>query len=187
MRLAYADPPYPGRAELYRDHPDYAGEVDHPALIRRLAADYDGWALSTSAAALRDLLPLCPPDVRVLAWVKHTVNVAWEPVIVRSARTVQHLRDWIHVEPESFQWRPKPTTYVIGQKPGPFCVWMFQWLGARAGEDTLDDLFPGSGAVGREWEKWCAQPSLLTIPSDRRQRRERARLMAVHPTLEETA
>jgi hypothetical protein len=38
VRLAYADPPYPGRAHLYADHPDYAGEVDHRELISRLAA-----------------------------------------------------------------------------------------------------------------------------------------------------
>jgi len=25
LRLAYADPPYPGKAWLYRDHPDYRG------------------------------------------------------------------------------------------------------------------------------------------------------------------
>jgi hypothetical protein len=29
FRLAYADPPYLGKAWLYRDHPDYGGEVDH--------------------------------------------------------------------------------------------------------------------------------------------------------------
>lgn len=184
MRLAYADPPYPGRAHLYKDHPDYAGEVDHRELVDKLVA-YDGWALSTSAAALRDILPMCPPEARVLAWVKHTVNVAWEPVIVKSARPVQHRRDWIHVEPEAFQWRPKPDTYVIGQKPGPFCVWMFGWLGAT-GEDTLDDLFPGSGAVGREWDRWRESPPLLTIPSERRKRRQRARMLAEHPTLGDT-
>jgi len=33
VKIAYADPPYIGCAHLYRDHPDYAGEVDHPALI----------------------------------------------------------------------------------------------------------------------------------------------------------
>jgi hypothetical protein len=69
LRLAYADPPYPGKAYLYRDHPDYAGEVDHGELIARLAA-YDGWALSTSAAALSAVLALCPPGVRVAAWHK---------------------------------------------------------------------------------------------------------------------
>lgn len=43
MRLAYADPPYPGCAALYKDHPDYAGEVDHAALLRTLQDNYDGW------------------------------------------------------------------------------------------------------------------------------------------------
>ena len=47
LRLAYADPPYPGQAGIYREHPDYAGEVDHQELVMRLAS-YDGWALSTS-------------------------------------------------------------------------------------------------------------------------------------------
>ena len=41
-------------------HPDYGGDVDHAALIDRLAA-YDGWALSTSAEALPSVLALCPP------------------------------------------------------------------------------------------------------------------------------
>lgn len=57
-RLAYADPPYPGKARLYyREHPDYGGEVDHVELLSRLAT-YDGWALSTSAAALPSVLAL---------------------------------------------------------------------------------------------------------------------------------
>jgi len=183
MRLAYADPPYPGRAHLYEDHPDYDGEVDHVALIKTLR-EYDGWALSTSAAALRDLLPLCPDDVRVLAWVKHSVNVSWEPVIVKPARPIdtQGPRDWIHVEPEAFQWRPKPDSYVIGQKPVPFCEWMFQWLGAEQG-DTFDDLFPGSGAVGKAWDRWIAQPPLAGFPSERAVRRQRDKMLAEHPQL----
>ena len=38
-------PAVSGKARLYRDHPDYGGEVDHAELIERLAA-YDGWAVS---------------------------------------------------------------------------------------------------------------------------------------------
>ena len=85
MRLAYADPPYPGNAELYRDHPDYAGEVDHAQLVERLAT-YDGWVLHTSSKAIGYVLGLCPDDVRVLAWVNHNIGRAWEPVIVKAAR-----------------------------------------------------------------------------------------------------
>jgi hypothetical protein len=87
LRLAYADPPYPGHAGLYRTHPDYGGEVDHARLIGRLAA-YNGWALSTSAEALPSVLALCPRGVRVAAWHRGERPAAgrwplhaWEPVI----------------------------------------------------------------------------------------------------------
>lgn len=178
LSVAYADPPYPGRAHLYKDHPDYAGEVDHHELLERLRG-YDGWALSTNAASLRWILPLCPPQHRILAWVKHTVTVSWEPVIVVSARKPDRsLRDWIQAEPDSYQWRAKPDSYVIGQKPEAFCMWLFAWLGAQPG-DRLDDLFPGSGNVGSAWGKWCAQPSLplgRSLAAERRaERRSRVR------------
>lgn len=68
LRLAYADPPYPGLSrKYYGNHRDFAGEVDHAALIEQLQT-FDGWALSTSAAALQSILALCPPDVSVAAW-----------------------------------------------------------------------------------------------------------------------
>lgn len=51
MRLAYADPPYPGCAHLYKDHPDFAGEVDHVALAKQLH-EFDGFILHTSSVAL---------------------------------------------------------------------------------------------------------------------------------------
>jgi hypothetical protein len=103
-RIAYADPPYPGKSKrYYGDHPDYAGEVDHAALVASLAADYDAWALSTSAAALQPVLEVCPPGVRVAAWFRGArANKAarlpingWEPVIyggqlIRRVSPAQH-------------------------------------------------------------------------------------------------
>jgi hypothetical protein len=169
VRLAYADPPYPGRAELYEDHPDYAGEVDHAELVARLSA-YDGWALSTSSRSLRDVIALCPADVRVIVWLNHSIGRAWEPVLVMRARPLPPLGrplDWIRVEPEAFQWRPRPAGYVIGRKPREFCRWLFWWLGAVAGEDELADLYPGSGAVGEAWAEWTQQPE-LPVPVGRR-------------------
>lgn len=160
LRLAYADPPYPGNAYLYRGHPDHAGEVDHDALVRRLAP-YDGWALSTSAAALPLVLGICATfdlRVRVGAWVKGVrTNAAgrwpqnaWEPVVYAGGRpVVGATRTDVLVHGVS----PMTTlpTRVIGAKPATFSRWMFDLLGAQSG-DTLDDLFPGSGAVGRAWE-----------------------------------
>lgn len=188
LQLAYADPPYPGRAHLYADHLDYAGEVDHVELVARLV-EYDGWALSTSSKALRYVLGLCPEDVRVLVWVKNTVRYAWEPVIVSPARTPDGtLRDWMHAEPEAYQWRPKPDSYVIGQKPEAFCLWLFAWLGAEP-QDALADLFLGSGAVTRAWERWRSQPVLPIARSaaaeGRAARRSRERALTVHPALVE--
>jgi len=37
VKIGYADPPYIGQsAKHYKDHPDYAGEVDHADLVERL-------------------------------------------------------------------------------------------------------------------------------------------------------
>ncbi|MFI0373456.1 hypothetical protein ACH35V_36830 [Actinomadura sp. 1N219] len=170
IRLAYADPPYPGNARLYRDHPDYAGEVDHAALIDGLAG-YDGWALSTSAAALPAVLALCPPGVRVAAWhrgerataARWPLN-AWEPVIYTHGRPTDAPR----LSPtdatrrvDSLVHGVSPMTTlpgrVIGAKPAAFCRWIFDLLGAAPG-DTLDDLFPGSGAVTRAWAAFTTPP-----------------------------
>jgi len=170
LRLAYADPPYPGTAWMYRGHPDYAGEVDHAALIARLTA-YDGWALSTSAAALPAVLALCPPGARVAAWhrgerpapSRWPLN-AWEPVIYHGGRPADpsRLQDTLHARRvDSLVHGIAPMTTlpgrVIGTKPAAFCRWVFTLLGAAPG-DTLDDLFPGSGAVTRAWAAYTTAP-----------------------------
>jgi hypothetical protein len=168
-RLAYADPPYPGKAFYYRDHPDYAGEVDHAELIRRLCR-YDGWALSTSAAALPAVLALCPPGVRVAAWHRgerptrawQPLN-AWEPVIYLPGRPLEASRATGGTRRvDSLVHGVTPMTTlpgrVVGAKPAAFCRWLFDLLAALPG-DSLDDLFPGSGAVTRAWHAYTATPA----------------------------
>ena len=168
LRLAYADPPYPGKARLYRGHPDYAGEVDHAALSRRLSS-YDGWALSTSAA-LPAVLALCLPGARVAAWHRgerptaswRPLN-AWEPVIYHGGRPVDPSRQERRLDSLVHGISPLTTLpgRVIGTKPAAFCRWIFTLLGAAPG-DSLDDLFPGSGAVSRAWTAFTAlDPSHL--------------------------
>lgn len=162
MIVAYADPPYLGQAKRhYADHPDYAGEVDHAALIARLVRDYpDGWALSASSNTLRVLLPLCPGDVRVSAWVKPFCAwkpngrpaYAWEPVIWRGGRPRKRhngVRDWVAV---SMTMRRG----LHGVKPEGFCFWLFTLLNLQEG-DRFDDLFPGSGAVLAAWDMYRRQ------------------------------
>lgn len=161
VRLAYADPPYPGCAHLYKHHPDFAGEVDHAALLERLERDFDGWLLHTSSVALRDVLPLCPPKARVMAWVKPfaafkrniPVAYAWEPVIVKPARKQVVEADGRFV---SRDWIAASCTLkkgLTGAKPLDVCLWAFDMLGAEQG-DSLDDLFPGTGAVTAAWAAW---------------------------------
>ena len=45
---------------------------------------------------------------------------------------------------------------VSGAKPDAFCLWLFDLLGMGP-DDEFHDLFPGSGAVTRAWEKWRNQ------------------------------
>lgn len=170
MKFAYADPPYPGQSKKhYGDHRDYAGEVDHPALIERLVAEFpDGWALSTDQGSLRGLLPLCPEKTRVMAWVKPFASIkknvyptyAWEPVILHGGRNAfgdrhKMVRDWMAAMPPVFVGKSLDAT--AGQKPDEFCLWLFDCFGAEP-TDELHDLFPGSGAVGAAWERFCAAP-----------------------------
>lgn len=153
-RVAYADPPYPGMAQrCYGDQPNYAGEVDHGELVARLMA-FDGWALSTSARALRELLPMCPASARVAAWVKpigvsgetRGPHSTWEPVIYVPARLQKPgRRDWISAMPAR-----GGDSDLIGRKPQAFCSWLFELLGL-APHDTFVDLYPGSEAVSRAW------------------------------------
>jgi hypothetical protein len=156
MRFAYADPPYPGRAaKYYGDQPSFGGEVDHVALIASLeASGYDGWALSTAADALRDILPLCPATARVCPWVKpgsappatKGIHNMWEPLIVVGGRQEPPGKcDWLRAQPARFGGD------LPGRKPLAFIAFLWRMLGARPG-DSLDDLFPGTGIVGRAWE-----------------------------------
>lgn len=168
MTFCYADPPYPGLAQRYYG----CDEVDHRELVRRLVDEFpDGWALSTSAAALPAVLRIVcevmgfemnrytATEIRVASWVKgarrglaHRARSAWEPVIVVGGRPLElgpldRLDDALVI---SGRQRTHPNA-LIGMKPAAFAEWVFRMLGARQG-DQLVDLFPGSGSVSRAWD-----------------------------------
>jgi len=169
VRIGYADPPYIGCAHLYKDHPDYGGEVDHVRLIEKLQSEYDGWLLHASATptSIAVLAPLVEKTgARYCSWVKGfaafkrnvPVAYAWEPVIIKAARKPvvskrQVNRDWIQ---ESITMKRGLT----GAKPEAVCHWGFELLGARP-EDELHDLFPGTGAVTKAWKSWQGK---FTLP-----------------------
>jgi len=173
MRLGYADPPYIGCAHLYSDQPDFAGEVDHAALVERLESEFDGWVLH-AAATMRSYATIIPimeklNGVRICQWMKpfaaykRNVSVAYatEPVFIKSARKPvvskrQVMRDFIA---ESITLRRGLT----GAKPEKVCHWAFELVGARP-EDELIDLFPGTGAVTEAWRTWRG---LFSLPQDK--------------------
>lgn len=168
MLFAYADPPYPGKSRYYPER----REVDHSLLIRRLVMEYpDGWALSTSSGSVRDVLALIPAwtPVRICAWFKGPrptkslrALMSWEPLIVAGGRplrtnVVQELNDGLIARG---RFRAFPGA-MIGMKPPAFAEWMFRQLGASRG-DRLDDLFPGSGAIGVAWTRYASLPPAET-------------------------
>jgi hypothetical protein len=170
VRVAYADPPYPGCAHLYRAHPDYAGEVDHVRLVYELVSSFDGYCLHTSSVALAEVLERFQVETdempRVMAWVKPfaafkrnvPVAYAWEPVLVKACRKPVvkpglTYRDWF-AEPITLQ------RGLTGAKPEAVCRWLFEVMGCDP-DDELVDLFPGTGAVTRAWDSWRSQLSLL--------------------------
>lgn len=181
LRLAYADPPYPGKSDLYRDQPTFAGEVNIPDLLSRLAA-YDGWALSTSAAGAPAVLAECVSrrlTVRLAVWVKtprpHNqarILNAFECVVFSGGRPLlsprytpdtssnRHETPALRVTDTlvgvNSRARPTLPSTCIGMKPPTFCTWVFKLLGALPG-DTLDDLYPGSGIVTRCWLDYTGQ------------------------------
>ena len=156
MRFAYADPPYLGNGKRrYSEHPEaviWDSRDAHIDLVNRLTNDYpDGWVLSCNPSDLRWLLPACPEDCRLGAWVKTfhqirrtTTQYAWEPVIFRGGRIDASrkpmVRDWL----SCVATRKKGT---IGAKPKQFNEWVLLLLGFDASQDVLDDLFPGSGGM----------------------------------------
>lgn len=142
-------------------------ELDtHQRLITWADDRYDAWALSLSSTHLHAILPLCPPDVRVMAWVKPfavfrpNVNpaYAWEPVIVRGGRPYTRqdptVRDWVAVNIAMQKG-------TIGAKPVAFSQWILQVLNVQPGDD-LEDPFVGSGGVAAAFDGYLARP--ITTP-----------------------
>ena len=87
-----------------------------------------------------------------MAWVKPFASFkpgvglayAWEPVILRGGRPITRdqitVRDWLA---ESIQLRKGLT----GAKPPRFFRWVMEALGYEE-DDTVDDLYPGTGGFG---------------------------------------
>lgn len=177
MRFAYADPPYLGCCRLYdHHHPDglcWDDSATHRKLIDRLVVEYpDGWALSCHTPSLATLLPVCPDDVRVGAWVKpfHAYKkgvrpaYAWEPLLYRGGRNTKPPvpekggkaitpKDFVIAEPmpedpPAIACNITLRKGLTGAKPEAVCAWILDLLNVQPG-DTVNDLYPGTAVMGR--------------------------------------
>jgi hypothetical protein len=126
--------------------------TEHRQLIERLADEYDGWAIATTPDGLGAYHPL-PVSARVMAWHRprampggQRLTSKWEPVIVfvpeerRGRDSGPDVPDVLTASsPQGF----------AGAKPALWTRWVLSALGYDPTTDTVDDLFPGSGAVTR--------------------------------------
>lgn len=164
--LGYADPPYIGRARRCYG----VAEVDHRALVRGLDATFETWALSCAADSLQLVLSFCPTEaLRVHPWIRgerrgrsYGARSSWEALIVCRARPRLVLPQ--ESMPDSLVASSRPQRShpdaLIGMKPAAFSRWLFDMMGAAAG-DTFCDLFAGSGAVARAWLMFSGDASSL--------------------------
>lgn len=158
MKFAYADPPYLGCSALYVDRHPLAMAWDevgtHRDLIRQMALEYpDGWAFSMSASSIWELCSIFPSGCRWAAWCKPfasfkpNVNPAytWEPVVFRGGRKRDRTAPTVR---DSLSCNITLKKGLTGAKPAEFCEWILDLLGFDHTQDTLDDLFPGTGIMG---------------------------------------
>ena len=177
MKLCIADPPYLGRAHRYYgvggyangygegradEHP-HAAEWDNPErhtqLVHDLDAQFDAWAIAMTIHSIGVYASAVPLDsrsgYRFAAWVRNNsapsgsrIATSWEPVLLhvpserRGYGTGLNIPDHLaaNVGGERF----------MGAKPAAWTRWVLDLLGYKPDEDTVTDLFPGSGAVTRE-------------------------------------
>lgn len=149
-------------------------KVTHAGLIDWLCSNYpDGWALSASAPSLGELLPFMSEGYRIGVWAK-TFSAfkkgvrpayAWEPVIWHGGRNPPFGHPHAPPPKDGEQTTPKdfhethhtpqgvlaPITLkkgLTGAKPEAFCEWVLDLLNVQPG-DVVDDIFPGTGVMGR--------------------------------------
>jgi hypothetical protein len=113
--------------------------------------EYDGWAIATVPDGLAAYGAL-PPGARIMAWFKrigqpggHRIHSLWEPVIVYPPIGRRDNRGRGCVPDVLIATAPR--VGFVGAKPAAWVTWVLDALGYEQDIDTVDDPFPGSGAV----------------------------------------
>jgi hypothetical protein len=143
-------------------HPD-AAEWDNPEthrlMVERLIAEYDGWAIAMVPSSLWHYMQWVPQATRVAVWHDPAVMPGgthprrrWEPVMVyvpKCRRNIQQIPPMRRVGDVMTCRHPSGGAFA-GRKPAAWTRWILNMLGYNHETDTVDDLFPGSGAVSAE-------------------------------------
>jgi hypothetical protein len=178
VKLAIADPPYLGRAQRYYgvgghgagygrlradEHPeaaDWDKEETHLNLVRYLQANYEAWAIAMTIHSIHVYSSAVEigssTGYRFGAWVKpdgsvpsgSRIQTSWEPVLFfipkqrRIRSSGMNVNDHLSVRAGGLNF--------MGAKPQAWTRWVLDMLGYNPETDTVDDLFPGSGAIQKE-------------------------------------
>jgi hypothetical protein len=162
----------PAAGRLYKadHHPDAAQWDDpctHRALVDRLIAEFDGWAIAMVPDNLRHYLAWVPPDTRIAVWHDPQVMPTgrhprrrWEPVLVAVPPGRRRVADLtgpavgdVFTAGHDAARGDLGLRSFAGRKPLAWTRWVLAMLGWDAAVDTVADLFPGSGAVQRVLEQ----------------------------------
>lgn len=150
--------PYGSRyrvADHHEDAEQYDDPATHRALLEHLVHNYDGWALASSWDGPHTVYAPLPRGTRVMIW--HRTNA-----MPSGARIISRYETVMLYPPAARRAKAAclgvpdvlttsvPASGFAGSKPPAWTRWVLDALGYDPDADTVDDLFPGSGAVGRE-------------------------------------
>jgi hypothetical protein len=174
-KLAIADPPYLGTADLF--YGDQGVGYDkglkttsntnqnahlwddpqtHLELLDYLKDNFDSYAiaLNTHSVGLysKRIKFGSQSGFRLCSWIRPNsaptgsrIRPSWEPVIVYNAKDRRSYRSGLARTKDYLIANP-PRKQFIGTKPFEWTEWVTELLGYQEG-DTISDLFVGSGAV----------------------------------------
>jgi hypothetical protein len=161
-------------------HPDAAVWDDpfaHKQMVHELMRDYEGWAIAMVPDSLRHYLQWVPERTRIAVWHNPRTMPAgqhprrrWEPVLVYVPEGRRRIIDVKGPHVGDVLSAPNISGNVdtfAGAKPEAWTRWVLDMLGYDDEQDTVTDLFAGSGAVQRVIDtptltmEWNAQEPVI--------------------------
>lgn len=149
----------PHKADRHEDAHIWDRPQAHRDLVARLCNEFDGWAIALNPGNLVDYLTWTPQPYRIAVWAKPNAMPtnsrpikSWEPVLIRVPEGRR--RGTGRVPTRDYLVAPKDSAFsssrFAGAKPPAWTRWVLDMLGYQPENDTVVDLFAGSGSVANE-------------------------------------